>query len=545
MDKKYFLTRLVSLDRSYYDFRRDWRQLNYFFLPYQARFLTNEVNKTKSSKKIVDSTPILAVRDFSSGIMSGATSPARKWFRVGIAGFRKKQTSHSVKEWTAEVSELFRDIYNSSNIYMNFPILYQHLGVFGIAVMSLHENFDNVIRTNILPIGSYRIANNEEGVTDTLYRCYMESAINLYNRFGEENCSYSVVRAVKNEQHETLFEIVHAVEPNKDYIEGNQFAKNKKFISVYFEKAGDNDKFLSKSGFDMFPYLVMRATTNGEDTYPSTYPGKDALPDVMSLMTMQREKAKAIAKKVTPSLQGPASLKGKTLSDNPGAYNGVPDNTSTKISSLYQLDIDLTALKEDILDIRLMIGKHFYNDLFAMMTNSDRRQITAREIDERHEEKLVLLSPLLEHIHASLKYLIDWTFWAVTEAKILPPPPPEIQGKDIQVDFISTLAMAQQAATIGSIERWTTFVANLSATVDPNARMKLDINKIVDIYADIAGVDPDLVVSDEQVEAMKQVQAQQQAMANAMEMAKQGSEVAQNLGGVDATGANLRERLGI
>jgi Bacteriophage head to tail connecting protein len=33
------------------------------------------------------------------------------------------------------------------------------------------------------------------------------------------------------------------------------------------------------------------------------------------------------------------------------------------------------------------IKRAFYADLFLMMAESDRREITAREIDERHEEK--------------------------------------------------------------------------------------------------------------------------------------------------------------
>ena len=34
-----------------------------------------------------------------------------------------------------------------------------------------------------------------------------------------------------------------------------------------------------------------------------------------------------------------------------------------------------------------------------MMAESDRREITAREIDERHEEKMPVLGPVLERLH--------------------------------------------------------------------------------------------------------------------------------------------------
>jgi len=45
------------------------------------------------------------------------------------------------------------------------------------------------------------------------------------------------------------------------------------------------------------------------------------------------------------------------------------------------------------------IRQAFYADLFLMMAESDRREITAREIDERHEEKMLMLGPVLERLH--------------------------------------------------------------------------------------------------------------------------------------------------
>ena len=45
------------------------------------------------------------------------------------------------------------------------------------------------------------------------------------------------------------------------------------------------------------------------------------------------------------------------------------------------------------------------------MAFSDRRQITAREIEERHEEKLLMLGPVLERLNDELlRPLIDRTF---------------------------------------------------------------------------------------------------------------------------------------
>jgi len=48
------------------------------------------------------------------------------------------------------------------------------------------------------------------------------------------------------------------------------------------------------------------------------------------------------------------------------------------------------------------IERSFYVDLFLMLANSDRRQITAREIEERHEEKMLMLGPVLQRLNDEL-----------------------------------------------------------------------------------------------------------------------------------------------
>ena len=50
--------------------------------------------------------------------------------------------------------------------------------------------------------------------------------------------------------------------------------------------------------------------------------------------------------------------------------------------------------------------------------------MTATEVAERHEEKLLMLGPVLERMHNEiLDPLIELTFQRMVEANILPSPP--------------------------------------------------------------------------------------------------------------------------
>ena len=94
------------------------------------------------------------------------------------------------------------------------------------------------------------------------------------------------------------------------------------------------------------------------------------------------------------------------------------------------------------------------------------------------------------------------------------------------------------------MERFTTFVANMGATIDPILLKKIKGEQMIDDYADFANIDPSQVTPSKEIAeiraAMEQKQAQQEQMAAMM----QGSQLVKNMGGVDAFGNELMQRLG-
>ena len=184
----------------------------------------------------------------------------------------------------------------------------------------------------------------------------------------------------------------------------------------------------------------------------------------------------------------------------------------------------------DIQQVEARINKAFYADLFLMMANSDRRQITAREIDARQEEKLLALGPVLENLHSRLlNPLIDRTFNIMARAEILPPIPDELQGSPLRVEYISVMPMAQKSIGTGALERSTMFVQTL-AQADPSVIDKIDLDQAIDEYSTMIGIDP-RIIRDDEVVAQNRAQRQQMIqMQQAAEMAKTASETGKNLG---------------
>lgn len=545
LDKLYFESRRTELEIAYNQMKADWQELADYFLPRSVRFLVRNVNKTPTkNKKIKDSATLKAVRNFSSGMMSGATNPATNWFRIRIKNYDMKY-DWAVKKWCNIVETTIKDVFNASNFYEKLPPAYKQLGVFALSTISLESDVETVMRAKLLPIGSYRIGKNDKGQVDTMCRVYMETAKNLYTKFGEENVSEAVKNCIKSKKFEQLFEVVHFVEPNAEYLPDSVWAKNKKFISVYYEIEGDKDKLLSKSGFDKFPYVVFEAEVNGEDVYPTECCGVNALPDAKQLMAMVVDEGKIVKKIGSPQLKGPAELKNKKLTDQPATFTENNQN-GDGLQPVYQVPPAVVQPLEALLEAkRQSIYELFFNDLFAMILNTADRGRTATEVNELKEEKMTLLSPILEQIHSGLKIVMEWIFTECMNRKIIPAPPAQIQGGQLEIEFVSMLAQAQKAQKISAMERFSTFTINLAQAVDPMLVKKLNAAKIVDDYADYVNINPEQVVPTEDVDKMRQAQQEKQEQAEQMAALQQGSEIVKNVGGADAFGGELMARIGL
>ena len=301
------------------------------------------------------------------------------------------------------------------------------------------------------------------------------------------------------------------------------------WASWYFEIGGDKGKFLRESGFRQFPAVCPRWATAGGDIYGNS-PGMEVLGDVKQLQHEQLRKAQAIDYKTKPPLQVPTSMKNRDVETLPGGITFIDGNASAGIKTAFEVNLDLNHLLMDIQDVRERVRGGFYADLFLMLANATDTRMTATEVAERHEEKLLMLGPVLERLHNELlDPLIETTFNRMIEANALPPIPKELQGVDLNVEFVSMLAQAQRAIGTNSVDR---FVGNLGvvAGIKPDVLDKFDGDAWVDAYSDMLGVDPNMIIAGEQVAKIRQARNQAMAAKEQSAALHQQSETARNLG---------------
>jgi len=535
--------RLANLRSERSSFMDYWRDLSDVHLAHRGRFLTSDRNKGhKRNTRQVNNTSRLAVRTIASGMMAGITSPARPWFKLRTSD-PNLNDNPAVKAWLHVVEGKMRDVFSSSNLYNSLHVLYSEVAVFGTASMGIYKDFDNVIWCKSYTVGSYMLGMNGKNVVDTQYREFELTVGQLVKEYGIDKVSNRVKDMWDKGNTEAWIKVVHLVEPNDTRDNASLSAKNMAFRSVHYEadvSVKEPNQFLRESGFKGFPIMAPRWDAVGEDVYGTDCPAMVALGDTKSLQLAERRSYQAVGKLVNPPVQAPSALRNKVSSGDmvEGQIVFVDDTSSGGIKSLYDYRPDLNAIEIKIEKSEQRIKRAFYEDLFLMLAGSDRRQITAREIAERHEEKLLQLGPVLERLHTELlDPVINRTFAIMQEAGIVPVPPEELQDTEINVEYVSVLAQAQQMVGITAIERTVGFVGEIAA-LWPEVLNKIDGQQVVDEYAASIGVSPRVVRSDDEANAITQQQQQQQQALQQAESAQQAVNMAQQASQTDTSGAN-------
>ena len=343
------------------------------------------------------------------------------------------------------------------------------------------------------------------------------NARQLVNEFGLENVSEGARNAYKANDITQRFAVEMLIEKNEKYDANRLALGNFPWVSHYWER-NRADRFLKISGFHEQPFLMMRWLTVANEVY-GTGPGHNALGNCMQLQKLERNKLRSTDNEADPAMVFPASM--KKVDRNPGGLNFMPDGTQMTAYPLvppgakrYEGMVMLVNEKHQ------QIASTFYNDLLVMLSMQTTPQMTAREVAERHEEKLLMLGPVLEQFHNEvLEPLTLRTFGICLRNGLFPPMPEEITEAELKVNFVSLLAQAQKMVEMPSIERVVGLAGNL-AGIYPDIIDNINPDEVIRKSALVNGTPEKIIRAAEDVEQLRQQRAQaQQAQAQAEEAA--------------------------
>lgn len=504
--------------------RTHWKEIAEYILPRRSAFLTNEQEDIgkgeKKDGKIINTKVLRARRIMAAGMLTGMTPPTRPWFRLSLPDPELVEFQ-PVREWLEAVQQAMQTVFQRSNFYAAVHNLYRELGVFGFNAMLVEEDWKSVIRCRPTTIGEAYVTLDSTYRAESLYRQFWMTTEQIIQQFGTENIDPAKLGQMQSAKSTTKHMVHHAIFPRdkRNIIVGGP--ENSMYASVYYLETAEVDgqyAVLRESGYLSQPFVAPRWDVVGTEVYGDC-PGIETLADVKQLQKMEADKLMALDKQVNPPMNAPTSMRKTGGSLLPGGVNYIDVNQGQQgFTPTLQLKPALQEMAFELDRVERRIDQHFFVDLFLAVTNEGKK-MTATEVGERMAERLQQLGPALERLQSELlDPVIDRVFTIMDNMGLLPPAPPEIQGLETTVEYISVLAQAQRLSGTVAVEQLVGFVGTLASTV-PEVLDKLDADQAVDEYAEMLGTPTGIVRSDDDVEDLRAAREELQRQQAALEQA--------------------------
>jgi len=472
-----------------------WKDLGLYLAPTRGFFDGQTPNQGRriDHKTLLDSTPCLAVEVLCAGMMSGLTSPARSWFDLSLAPEDMMELP-GAREWIFDVKKRLEEVFAKSNVYGVLHGFYEEIAVFGTAAFLLEEDREKGLYCRAFTVGEYSLGTDERGQVNRFGREFFMTGEQLTQTFGKEHLPAYITSQLGEGKTTQWYKVFHLIVPNDRHVPSLQDNQHMPFASIYFLESGH---LLRRSGYREFPVIAARwEVKNSSDVYGKG-PGWKCLGDVKMLQKMQKTKLVALDKSTNPPVMVSANVQGEVnlLPGGITRYNGAADGA---VRPAYQVQPDLNALEAAIGSVRNIVRSQFFADVFLSLSAQNYSGMTATEVAERHQEKMLVLGPVLERLkNELLDPLIDRAFNLLARQGLLPPAPPSIQGLPLKVEYVSMIAQAQKAAGVSSLMQGLNYAASLAA-VRPELLNRVDYDCALEEGLKALGVAPALLKTREE-----------------------------------------------
>ncbi|MFU8927762.1 portal protein [Acinetobacter puyangensis] len=502
-------------------------------LPVAIKAIKNtETHDRAAWRKIVDNTGKDSLKILAAGMVSGTCSPSRPWFSLTAVDPQLKGDIQ-VKQWLNSVEDICYAEFAKSNMYRVVHHVFAQEGAFGTGAALIPEtdprNTDEPLMHLIpLTFGEYAITTDYYNKPDGIYRKFKLTVENIVDQFGIDNVSDSIKSNYENGNYDTEYTVCHAIYKRKN-AKGNG-AKNMPYASIYYEEKS-TEKVLRESGFERFACVCPRWNVSSSDIYGEGAAG-ESLGDMRAIQKGHEQIAKGVDYQVSPPLLIPSYLKGmerETLPNGIAYYNPSPMDNAHQVQPMLNVQFDINGVAAQIQDARQRVKAAFHTDLFLMLDQFEKGKMTATEVAERKNEKMLMLGPVVERqTDELLRPLVELCVARVLQRypHLLENAPAVLQGSEIKVDFVSILAQAQKAAGSASLERAVSVIGSV-AQIDQTVLDKFDTDAFIDEYADTNGFPAVIFRTEKQVQQIRAQRAQAQQQAQAEQQAMQQAAIQQ------------------
>jgi len=433
-----------------------WQELAEYCLPRKADIAAKRSSPDSSRHDILfDSTAMQAASTLANGQLAYITPADSRWF---VYEPPRGVTSDRAKAWYAKCSEVTQLLLATSNLYTEIHELYYDDSVFGTYCMLVESGLSHPLIFHKFDIGTYSLAEDDEGLINTVFREMELTALQAADKFGEDNLAPAMKKRLAEIRSSgkggtVKHRFIHALykREDKDREQGKEDGPNKPWASVYVDQ--QNKHVCRNSGYDEKPFFAGRHVKSQQGVY-GVSPAWMALPEARQLNFLSKQLDALAEIKAFPRLLMPATHEGEvdlrsggvTYYD-PTQPNALPQEWAT--AGDYGIGLDREARKTNAINTAMHV------DMFRMFASMEKANMTATEVAERASEKLVQFSPSFTRKTTELlSPMLRGVFGILIRAGQFPPPPPDAiimdaMGQPIlpepEVSYVSRVALAIRA----------------------------------------------------------------------------------------------------
>lgn len=563
-----YVRRWGALDTEYSTWLTRHEEVMRYIQPYRGRFQLDEQRSggRRKDRHLVNDTASDASKKLTAALVTGISSPARRFWRMKAA-HASLADNQEVKQYCRDWEDVLFDIWARSNIYKLLPQLYADLAGPGTCVGFLEEDDETVIRGIHAPVGSYRLACDNRGEVDTVFHRFAYTVAQIVQAFCmkpgsravvdaealAKKCSIRVQTAWKEKKFDDWVTLLHVVEPRVVRQYGKIDKKNKPWASCWLEWSGPTttgqatggmpEELLREDGFDEQSFVAGRWDVVGEDAYGSDSPGLLSIGDVKSLQALETTSANFLAAGLDPALSLPKDLSSASLV--PGTRNRLPANSgpADEVKPTYVPDREwMEETRGEKAAFERRITRAHYADLILLISNDQSAEkATAEEIRAKKDERLLQLGGLFQRVSDELLTKMVNRTYAIAQRRGLGPKPPDILikaalagHKTVDIEYDNILSAAQKAIGIGAVQQWAGSLVQMASGMQSAEPLdSLNVREIATTTADMLGIPPQLVATDEQVQQRQQQRAQAQQAAQQQEALKTAAPAAKAASQID------------
>ena len=521
----YIRKRLDKLEADRGTWESHWQEILDYVMPRKAEITFLRSRGEKRTEVLFDSTAITANNLLAASLQGTLTSPSLPWFSLKLRDDDANKV-RDVQIWLEDTARRMYAVFNESNFNTEVHEMYLDLcsvGTSAIFVEEANEGFlQGGLHFNTLHIAEYFIQENSTGRVDTLYRKYKMTARQAVQEFGEDNVGTKIKEAIKAKP-DTQFNFIHAVEPTPDY-ERSVGMKSKTKLPFHSCHVCFEDKMVVRTGgYNEFPYLVPRWSKATGEIFGRS-PSYNALPDIKTLNKAVEIGLKAWAKAIDPPLLVTDDGVIGRVRMTPGGITVVRSDTAIKplqIGSNWQI----TDLKEN--QLRTAIRQAYYSDQLQLQEGP---QMTATEVQVRYELMQRLLGPTLGRFQTEfLNPLIERVFGIMLRSDALTPRPSEMEGMNMDIEYVGPLARSQRMEEAIAVERLYQLAMQV-VQVDPTVMDVINHEQAIRMRATLLGVPKTVLRGEDEVAEIREQRAAAQQQAQEQAMAQQQADTALSQG---------------